>query len=181
MYNQIERELKILVSKEIYENILNSYIFDKTIYQTNTYYDTKDHLIKNNNGALRIRTIQDKNIFTLKLKKDAITHYEYEKEIKSNTISDIDDPEIKEWLMKIPLNEEVFPIASFSTIRNIHYFEHGELCVDMTQYDNHIDYEIEYEYTSEHNGIDTFNEILKPFGLKYEKNCPSKIARAFNH
>ena len=43
------------------------------------------------------------------------------------------------------------------------------------------DYEIEYEYLKEHDGIKTFNEILHPFHMKYEKNCPSKIARAFDY
>ena len=38
------------------------------------------------NGALRIRTIENKHIFTLKIKKDSITHYEYEKEIQTTNI-----------------------------------------------------------------------------------------------
>ena len=47
--------------------------------------------------------------------------------------------------------------------------------------DKSIDYDIEYEYLKEHDGIKTFNEILHPFHMKYEKNCPSKIARAFDY
>ena len=42
MDNYIERELKILVSKEQFQKILNSYEFKKPIIQTNTYYDTND-------------------------------------------------------------------------------------------------------------------------------------------
>ena len=42
------------------------------------------------------------------------------------------------------------------------------------------DYEIEYEYTSDHDGIHFFNSILEKYGLKWTKNCPSKIARALN-
>ena len=48
------------------------------------------------------------------------------------------------------------------------------------QYKNHTDYEIEYEYTSDHDGIHFFNSILEKYGLKWVKNCPSKIARALN-
>ena len=57
MENYIERELKILISKEQFQKILNSYEFKKPIIQTNTYYDTNDQKIKHMNGALRIRTI----------------------------------------------------------------------------------------------------------------------------
>ena len=76
MYDQIERELKILVTKEIYEKILNSYAFNESRTQINTYYDTKDQLIKRNKGAMRIRKIGNQNIFTLKIRKDSITHFE---------------------------------------------------------------------------------------------------------
>ena len=41
-------------------------------------------------------------------------------------------------------------------------------------------YEIEYEYTSDNDGIHFFNSILEKYGLKWIKNCPSKIARAMN-
>lgn len=98
MENYIERELKILVSKEQFQKILNSYEFKKPIIQTNTYYDTNDQKIKHMNGALRIRTFENTHIFTLKIKKDSITHYEYEKEIQTTNINEIKDPEILGWI-----------------------------------------------------------------------------------
>ena len=79
---------------------------------------------------------------------------------------------------QIPKN--LHPTASFTTLRNVYAFENGELCLDKTYYKNHTDYEIEYEYTSDHDGIHFFNSILEKYGLKWAKNCPSKIARALN-
>ena len=94
----IERELKILITKEAFEKILNSYEFKKPVEQTNTYYDSSDEFLKKQKGAMRIRTIQDKKIFTLKIRKDEVTHYEYEKEIDVDTIQEIQDKEIQKWL-----------------------------------------------------------------------------------
>lgn len=57
MYNQIERELKILISKEQYEKILLSYEFSDSWKQTNVFYDTDDRQIKQKRGGLRIRVL----------------------------------------------------------------------------------------------------------------------------
>ena len=54
----------------------------------------------------------------------------------------------------------------------------AELCFDYNEYGDNSDYEIEYEYKTEHDGKNKFNEILLEIGLHYEKNCSSKIARA---
>ena len=58
----------------MYDNIMNSYDFHKSIIQTNTYYDTANQDVKKQHGAVRIRTIENKKIFTLKIKKDEYTH-----------------------------------------------------------------------------------------------------------
>ena len=180
MYDNIERELKVLLTEEIYHNILNSYDFHNPITQTNTYYDTDDNAIKKQHGAMRIRKIGNTNIFTLKIRKDEYTHYEFEKEIHTDDIHKIDDPQIKQWLKQYQIPEKVHPIATFTTKRRVHEFENGELCLDETQFENHKDFEIEYEYTKKHDGIAFFNALLKKYNLKWEKNCPSKIARAMN-
>ena len=119
MENYIERELKILVSKEQFKKILNSYEFKKPITQTNTYYDTNDQKIKHMNGALRIRTIENTHIFTLKIKKDSITHYEYEKEIQTTNINEIKDPEILGWIQQYDIPTNIKPITSFEP-KDIH-------------------------------------------------------------
>lgn len=182
MFDQIEKELKTLVSKEQFENIVNSYEFSKSWKQTNTYYDTEEKDIKAKGGAMRIRKIGDKKIFTLKIRIDAITLHEYEKEIDCDSIEEIQDKEVLEWIKSLNLNKKFYATTTFDTYRRIYETENAELCADETIYDGtYKDYEIEYEYKKEHDGIKEFNSILSHFGLSYEKNCPSKIARAFNH
>ena len=83
MYDNIERELKFLINEKVYNELLHSYDFHNPITQTNTYFDTENQDVKKQRGAVRIRTIQDKKIFTLKIRKDEYTHYEFEKEISA--------------------------------------------------------------------------------------------------
>lgn len=181
MQEPIERELKILVSKEEYEKLLNSYTFSNPWKQTNTYYDTEDGYIKQKKGAMRIRKIGDKHIFTLKIRTDSITHIELEKEIDCDSIQDIKDKEILDWLKEYEIPMNVRPIISFTTTRQVVELEDAELCADHTDYGNHSDYEIEYEYKTNHDGIKAFNEILESIHIQYTKNCSSKIARAFDY
>lgn len=181
MKEPIERELKSLVKEEDMNFIIKSYDLNKYKIQTNIYYDTLDGKVKQKNGAVRIRIIDDLYIFTLKIRKDAITHFEYEKEVDTKDLLKIKDEEILTWLKThdIPFHE-LIPIVSFTTKRYEKDLERAALCADITQYDHHVDYELEYEYKYEHDGISYFNQILKPIHLQYIKNCPSKIARAFN-
>lgn len=181
MYNQMERELKCLISKEQYDQIIKSYDFSKSWIQINTYYDTTSKQVKKQNAAVRIRTIDSKKIFTLKIRKDKLTHFEYEKEISTDKIDNINDPEVLSWLQKLNLSEPLKKTVVIQTERRIYRTEEAELCADYNIFNDIHDYEIEYEYLKEHDGIKTFNEILHPFHMKYEKNCPSKIARAFDY
>lgn len=178
MFNQMERELKLLIQKSEYENIINSYDFSNPRIQKNVYYDTPSNEIKNQGGAMRIRTINDHHFFTLKLKKDKITHYEYEKEIDTDNIENIKDLEVLNWIHSLHLQEPLIPIVSFETERRMWITNQAEICADKNTFGDMIDYEIEYEYRIDHDGIQVFNDLLKPFGLQYEKNCSSKIARA---
>ena len=182
MYNQIERELKCLLSKEQYEIISKSYDFPIKIHQSNTYYDTKDGYLKNMKSAMRIRTIDSTYIFTLKIRTDEITLIELEKEVKDNQIEHaFKDEEIAGWIQKYKIPTKVEKTVDFSTERMVEILENAELCLDCTNFYGHIDYEIEYEYTKEHDGILAFSQLLAAFHTTYEKNCPSKVARAVQY
>lgn len=179
MDKPIERELKILVREDEFQTLLKTYAFSKPWIQTNTYYDSPDQIIKKQGGALRIRTIGTKHILTLKIRKDEITHYELEKEIDTEDVSKIKDSEITGWFQEFHIPKDLNQIAQFTTTRQVYECENAQLCADKTVYPNHTDYEIEYEYHRNHDGISEFNQILSIIGVKYKKNCPSKIARAF--
>lgn len=177
MYDQTERELKILVSEDVFYKMRQTISFEQPVTQTNIYYDDDQGTVRRL-GAIRIRTIGEQHIFTFKIRKDSITQTELEKPVDARRLEDIRDPEILQWLAEYHIPSGLKPFASSTTTRYIHEFPLGELCLDRTQFGSHVDYEVEYEYKADHDGISFFNELLKPYGLHYTKNAPSKLARA---
>lgn len=180
MYDQMERELKILLTKEQYEKMLHSYDFGKPVVQTNVYYDDEKGTIKKM-GAMRIRTIGSRHIFTLKIRKDPITQIELEKDVSANTVSEINDPEVLGWMKEHHIPTDTHPFASSVTERRTMKLENAELCLDKTDFSGSVDYELEYEYTKDHDGIQAFNRILEPLHITYKENAPSKLARAVKY
>ena len=178
MNKPIERELKLLLTKEEYEKIGKSYDFSEGFIQTNTYYDSNDSLLKERKCAMRIRTIDNHYYFTLKIKSDSITHIELEKEIDTNQLEQIKDLEILGWMKEYNIPKDCIEIASFTTYRKVLETDEATICLDENRFKNHIDYEMEYEYKKEHDGLTAFNSLLEPFHLSYKNNSPSKLARA---
>ncbi len=184
--NDQERELKILISKDQYDKLENLYPFDICREQINTYYDNTAGDLKQRQMGLRIRQIPKQNgkceyILTLKAPLDSITKHEYERVVNAPTLDQL-SIETKDWLEEkldhvAPL-DDFLPILKTRTIRKIYELPEAEFCLDYTEFAHHSDYEAEYEYTKDHDGIAQFNALLAPAGLKYEKNCPSKLARA---
>ena len=82
----------------------------------------------------------------------------------------------------IAINYKVlfFKIAELHTQRAVYESEFAELCFDISTYHGKTDYEIEYEYKKEHDGLSIFQDIMKQINVVYEKNCISKIQRAIN-
>lgn len=181
MMNNKERELKLLISKKKFNEILKSYEFPYCRQQTNIYFDTSNEKVKSQGCAVRIRTYDNHCIFTLKKRVDPITLIELEKDIDTTDIHKITDSEVLGWLKEyhIPIHD-LHPTTKIMTTRYILKTHQAEICLDHTIFSNTEDYEIEYEYFEDHDGIKKFNEFLKRFGLHYIKNCPSKIARAMN-
>lgn len=178
-----ERELKTLLTSDQARQLASQNDFGPAFSQINTYYDSPDHLLKNQGMALRIRQVlhpesKDEYILTLKKPLDAITKYEYERPVQAHTLGQL-NPEEKAWLNQyIHLPEDIEPVAEFKTDRQICQSKDADLCLDHTFFKNHDDYEAEYEYRQDHDGINRFRDILSAVNAKYEKNCPSKIARA---
>lgn len=177
-YQNTERELKMLLTKEQYEALKSHLKWDECFEQTNTYYDDDQQSLKQAGCALRIRQTGGKQIVTVKKPKDAITKEEYEFETKSDSMENLNEQEKEQIASHVSLAGPVHPTARFHTLRCIHSYDKGDLCLDKTQFPETTDYELEYEYSQDHDGISFLNDLLAPFGLQYEKNGPSKLARA---
>lgn len=177
-YN-IEKEYKILVTKEQFVRLLQDYPQAKFKKQINTYYDTADLAIRRAHCAMRIRTLDGRYLFTLKRHTpDGVE--EHEKYVVNNHPSVFDDEEMIALFNSIPINAPLKKITELTTYRAVIFTGVAELCFDYNRYGGNEDYEIEYEYKKPHDGRTVFNEILAKVNLHYTKNGKSKIQRAFD-
>ena len=179
MNKNIELEYKVLLNKEQFDILIALYpdlIFRK---QVNTYYDTKDMSIRSMKGAMRIREVNNSFIFTLKMHKDNDL-LEYECEVEKNAVESLQTNEINILLKQYGLKGPFQQLTSLTTYRGMHITEYAEICFDKNYYGDTMDYEIEYEYKKEHDGLKEFQAILDHVHITYEKNCASKIKRALD-
>ena len=114
MKTNIEKEYKLLVTKEQFEQLVSLYEPISFHKQVNTYYDTTDHRIADLHGAMRIREIDEHFIFTLKLwKKQQL--YEYECEVKNNSIEALQNEQIVMLLKEHGIYGEMTVLTSLTT------------------------------------------------------------------
>ncbi|MEF9920380.1 MAG: CYTH domain-containing protein [Erysipelotrichaceae bacterium] len=178
MNKNIEKEYKLLVSKEQFDHLLSFYKEAVFHEQTNTYFDNQNRTIEKMRGAMRIRKT-NQYVFTLKVfqNQDLL---EFECEVKDDSISSLNTSEIVSLLDSYQIAYPFLETAKLTTKRAIIDTGYAELCFDENHYSNITDYEIEYEEKVEHEGKIAFNEILKKANLHYETNCNSKIKRALD-
>lgn len=169
MQGNIELELKTLITKEQFEKLTSFYQPLNFVKQHNHYYVT-DNL---NSYAFRVRTIGDKNVFTLKYYLNGDTH-EYEKEFDGNFE---DDPEILDLLNQFNVKPPYRMFGELITERAVVESEFAELCFDINSYNGLIDYELEYEVHKDHDHHAAFNEILKKADIEYVPSYASKYKR----
>lgn len=174
-----EKEFKILLSKEQFITLLKQFPQAEFKKQVNTYYDTADMYIRQHIGAMRIREIDHQFIFTLKQRcfdKDGVN--EHECLVSENTSAVFEGDALMSLMNYFQITPPIIEIASLTTYRAVVPLDHAELCFDYNEYNGLCDYELEYEYLQEHDGLTVFNDLLSLVNLKYEGNCMAKIQRA---
>lgn len=179
MNKNIEKEYKVLLTKEQFDTLTNGYPDLHFISQINTYYDTSDWQIRKHFGSMRIREKEGKFLFTLK-KHTEEGLLELEKEVSENSVSVFQEPEIKELLEQLGIHDPIVELTSLRTDRAVIFNGYAEICFDHSFYHGLEDYEIEYEYKHEHDGLSMFQKILKPVNIQYVENCDSKSKRALS-
>lgn len=182
MNEQIEIEYKKLISKDVYNQLLNDYhhLIIAQYSQTNYYFTHPIFSIKK--YMLRIR--EKNNTYELTLKRPYKNHrLETNINISANEMNKfINHETINNEITDILFNEgidikDIVQQFSLTTYRSDIRLEYGLLSVDYNQYNGIEDYELEYEVTDEINGYNHFIEILNQYGLSYTNNCNSKIQR----
>ncbi len=177
MNKNIEKELKILVSEQAFHALQKQYPNLVFHTQTNVYFDTLENDLRSKKMAMRIRSVQCKHIFTLKI-NGLQGLEEYECEVFTNDSSALQQPEIIQLLQQLNIDLTFHVIANCTTHRAIYENEFAQLCFDHNEFMTSSDYELEYEYKKEHDGVSAFNTILSKIGMQYKSNCDPKIVRA---
>lgn len=177
MNKHIEKEYKMLLTKNEYLTLRALYPNAISIPQTNTYYDTVAQTLKKQQCALRIREKNGTFLLTLKHRKGK-NLYEHESKIDQNRPEVFLKTDIQKLLEQFHVTTQLKPIANFITHRTSIDFEHAQLCIDFNQFAHYEDYEVEYEYKLEHDGRKIFKSILAKANIHFSPNDQPKIARA---
>jgi len=167
MIPHIEKEYKMMITKEDYDFYLH-HLSLTTIRQTNYYYVTSKQ-----NCAVRIRKIDSRYYFTLKIKEKDY-HQEYEFEIKENNLS---DSLIQDLFNQFHIDDFHY-IGEMETVRSTKEYEYGELCIDQSTYLQTTDYEMEFELKDyQKDNAQEFYDLLQQRNLIYQKSPFSKFKR----
>ena len=188
MNQHLEIEFKNMLTEADYTKLLEAEFAaddQHKITQSNYYFDTKDHLLKKQNSALRIRKTPSFNEMTLKVPSQGFL-LETNISLSDNECSAIlDANHIKLSDISSDINiDDLNPNSlfylfnQFETIRYEKEVDGHLLVLDQTTFQNgFVDFELEVESSSPEAGLVFFNSILAKYAILEEKALP-KIARA---
>lgn len=150
----LEKEMKILLAKEQYYDLLNVFDFEKRILQINFYYVDKKGYTNDNNITIRIRAILDKLTLQVKIPYAVEQSEDFSPSIhqKSEYSKMIDN--IPHFISDAELYElcgqhigNVF-LAGFMVTERMEYMWNQDIkvCLDRNSYLSKCDYELEIEH-----------------------------------
>lgn len=173
---------KTLLSKTEYTKLKNKYEDKPSNLQINYYFDTPRFTLKASDIGLRVRK-RDSYELTLKRKK-GYNITEINEVIDENTFNQflstgvIPSPEIQNELAEIIKEQKINCYMSLSTFRITFPYMNGKLSIDLCEYVNKTDYELEYEVINYDEGKKNFIDFVKQNGITYKKS-QAKIKRAY--
>lgn len=188
MNEHLEIEYKIILTKEIYEKIINDYQKSITSLYTQTNFYFTHPILNQNKMMLRIR--EKSNQYELTLKRPYQGH-----NIETNVI--LTQQEKDDFINHLEINNEIIEILNqyninykdlkqeyiLTTKRIDIILKEGILSLDKNTFTNNtIDYELEFEVNNQETGFQKFLEMIQPYHLNYSHNCESKFKRVLkNH
>lgn len=177
MEQNLEIEFKSKLTQESHLLIRDYFPFESPIFQNNTYYDTPNSDLYREGTMCRVRKIGEELLLTVKEPHpDGVMEYEIyiTGDIKS-------DPNSQKVLDVFNVNaQDLEEIAFSNTVRYEYKDVYGTWCLDVTKFEFHKDYEIEYELHHEDKAAQKhYYQTLKSIGIEYEAIQP-KFVRALN-
>lgn len=177
MREEIEIEFKQLLNEAEYKQLEDFFKEKnaKVINQENLYFETPDKTLKKQKKAMRIRVIDNNYELCLKTQRENdmsennidLSSTEYKKIMNDNS-------EITKYLDDIP--KDVRLLGSLHTKRMEYKVPQGLFCLDLSNYFDIIDYEIEFEAIN-YEYSDFLKNFLNEFGIEYKENKRNKIQR----
>lgn len=188
MATNIEIEAKALIKEEDYNKLIkefeneNAYFFD----QTNYYVETKNFDLKKLGVGLRVRSINDKFVLTLKApmseglleKEENISEDQFVMFEKKNIFPECS---LKDFIIMLGFDIKKLKImAKLRTHRTQLELDEGKhiLCIDRNEYNNLVDYELELEGNSLGKAKTRLEQFCIEHEIEYKDNPRSKQTRA---
>lgn len=172
----IENEFKIMLTAEQYEKLLSEYEWDKTVVQTNHYYDSADLLLSELHITCRVREIDGGFFLQMKFPGAA----EFSREELEKPLDALPEAFRADELISPrgqPLTD-VRRLGSLTTTRCVKRFEGAELDLDKSEYFGKTDFELEIEFTDESKARSLLSEITKTLDITSGSEvCAGKIRR----
>ena len=179
----IEKEIKVLLTKEQYNKALKLFHWDQVIDQTNYYYLDPDQTLKNYQVTVRIREKNGQYKLQIKYPSDqeAVERFgealsvrsEYERQV--DNIPDLISRDVIKEVTGISASDPLF-IGELKTVRHKYNIDqYTEIFLDKSEYLGITDYEMEIEFvrTVEHSLI----EFLKESGIEFNQKAIGKFNR----
>ncbi|MDT8862744.1 CYTH domain-containing protein [Alkalihalobacillus sp. MEB130] len=186
MAQEIEIEVKSMLSEESYNALLQGFHLDKTaaITQHNHYFETPSFALKAAHSGLRIREKNGSYTLTLKQPHEVgklETHQALEEKewlhAKKEGILPEGNVVTQLEALKVPLSELTY-VGTLTTERIEINYNQGLLCFDKSLYFDQTDYELEFEGISEEHANSTLLTLLADYKLDYA-STENKVRRFF--
>lgn len=166
-----------MLNFEQYEKLLSLYDWDKTIVQTNHYFDTNDLQLSEMHITCRVREINGSFFLQMKYPSSK-TYSRIELEKPLSKLADIvtaDDLPKPEGSSALP---DVKRLGTLTTTRSVKCFGGAEIDLDKSEYFGKTDYELEIEFTDESTARALLSEITEKLNIQANSElCTGKIRR----
>ncbi len=172
----VEKELKVLITREEYQKVMQMFSWDKNIVQENYYYVNPENIDFEN--TFRVRKIENKYKLQIKrtMKKDKSLHIKKEYECELETLPERISSDFLNEKLELKYEECTYScVGSLKTDRKVMKTDAVELCLDKNYYLANVDYELEIEYQNS-EPLDLIAE-LRDAGISFEKGISGKNTR----
>jgi len=173
----IEKEFKVLLSKEKYLELFKRFDWHKSVKQINHYYADNERLLIEEDITVRVREISGTYILQIKspILEESALHVKDEYEEKLATLPNIIYTDQINRATGLSIGHASY-VGSLQTYRKICYWNDTvQMCLDQNDYLSIVDYELEIEYDDEIPY--KLLEMLTSYGIFFNDDACGKYLR----